>query len=155
MTVEDFRRLFRYEAWASEELLKMFAAADNHTSFSISRLAHITACGHIWLARLQGKESDLPVWPELTIAESSEKLSALKPLWEEYLHRIEDATVESVLRYRNSRGVEFAAKVGDILMHVITHGAYHRGQIAADLRAHGHSVLMTDYIVATLAGALD
>ena len=152
MTVEDFRRLFRYEAWANEELLQMLA--ENPTQFLVSRLAHITACGYIWLARLQGSEADMPVWPEMAVAESSQKLRALKPLWEKYLHLLDDETAGSVLRYRNSRG-EFAAKVSDILMHVITHGAYHRGQIAADLRAQGHPVRMTDYIVAAFAGVLD
>jgi len=154
MNVEDFHRLFRYEAWASEELLQMLASVENPPQFSVNRLAHITACGYIWLARLQGSEADMPVWPEMALAESSQKLRALKPLWEEYLHRLDDETAGSMLRYKSSRG-EFVAKVSDILMHVITHGAYHRGQIAADLRAQGHPVRMTDYIVAAFSGALD
>ena len=154
MTVDDFRRLFRYDAWAHEETLQMLAPVPNPPASSVSRLAHIAGCSNIWLTRLKGVEPDMPVWPELTIAESSHTLRALKPLWEEYLNQLDDATVATIFTYRNSRG-EFSAKVGDILMHVITHGAYHRGQIAADLRAQGHPVRMTDYIVAAFAGALD
>jgi len=154
MTVDDFRRLFRYDVWANEEALQMLGSVQEAPASSVSRLAHIAGCSSIWLARLKGVEPDLPVWPDMTIAESSDKLRVLKPLWEEYLNHLDDETTASVLRYRNSQG-EFAAKVGDILRHVVMHGAYHRGQIAADLRAEGHVVRMTDYIVAAFAGALD
>ena len=53
------------------------------------------------------------------------------------------------VRYRNSRGEEFHTPVGDLLTHVLMHGAYHRGQIAASVRRAGGEPAATDYIAFT------
>ncbi|HEY6147556.1 MAG TPA: DinB family protein [Thermoanaerobaculia bacterium] len=37
-------------------------------------------------------------------------------------------------------------------MHVVIHGGYHRGQIAAELRAAGFTPAYTDYIEAVRRG---
>jgi len=44
--------------------------------------------------------------------------------------------------------------VGDILTHVLLHSAYHRGQIAVDLRAAGLTPAYTDYIHAVRQGKI-
>jgi uncharacterized damage-inducible protein DinB len=33
-----------------------------------------------------------------------------------------------------------------VLLHVVSHGAYHRGQIASDLRNSGGEPVLTDFI---------
>ena len=40
----------------------------------------------------------------------------------------------------------WSSRVGDILMHVLFHSAYHRGQIALQMRASGVAPAYTDYI---------
>jgi uncharacterized damage-inducible protein DinB len=41
-----------------------------------------------------------------------------------------------------------------VLTHVVLHGAYHRGQIAADLRAAGLEPPYTDFIEAARRGEI-
>ncbi|HYJ78559.1 MAG TPA: DinB family protein [Longimicrobiaceae bacterium] len=48
--------------------------------------------------------------------------------------------------YINSAGQGFQSTIGDILLHVALHGAYHRGQVAAAVRARGGAPVPTDYI---------
>ena len=36
----------------------------------------------------------------------------------------------------------------DVLLHVVMHSVYHRGQIATEVRAAGHTPAYTDYIQA-------
>ncbi|MGH7670969.1 MAG: DinB family protein, partial [Gemmatimonadaceae bacterium] len=48
--------------------------------------------------------------------------------------------------YRNSAGKEFSSAVGEMLTQVATHGCYHRGQIAALVRAAGDEPQSTDFI---------
>lgn len=50
------------------------------------------------------------------------------------------------MSYRSSQGTPFQTSVGDILMHLASHGAYHRGQIALLLRQAGAEPLNTDFI---------
>jgi len=49
--------------------------------------------------------------------------------------------------YRNAAGQEFATPVIDILLQLITHGGYHRGQIAKIIARSGGTVVPTDFIV--------
>jgi len=44
--------------------------------------------------------------------------------------------------------------VEDILTHVTIHSAYHRGQIASDLRAAGQAPAYTDFIHAVRLGLI-
>jgi len=46
----------------------------------------------------------------------------------------------------NSKGETWSSQVNDVLLHVITHSAYHRGQIASDMRAAGLTPAYTDFI---------
>ena len=48
----------------------------------------------------------------------------------------------------------FRSSLHDILMHVIMHSAYHRGQIAADMRASGAEPVYTDFIHAVRQGLI-
>jgi uncharacterized damage-inducible protein DinB len=52
----------------------------------------------------------------------------------------------------NSKGEPYTSSVEDILTHVVFHGAYHRGQIAAKMRESGLEPAYTDYIHAIRQG---
>jgi len=52
-----------------------------------------------------------------------------------------------VIRYRNSKGEEYANSLAEIIYHLVNHGTYHRGNITAMLRQLGHQGVATDYIV--------
>jgi uncharacterized damage-inducible protein DinB len=64
----------------------------------------------------------------------------------ELLSRLTPDLLEKPITYRNSAGDQFTSTIEDILTHVAMHGSYHRGQIAASLRAGGDSPSPTDYI---------
>ena len=50
------------------------------------------------------------------------------------------------ISYVNSKGESWSSQVDDVLFQVITHSAYHRGQIASDMRAAGLTPAYTDFI---------
>jgi uncharacterized damage-inducible protein DinB len=57
--------------------------------------------------------------------------------------------------YQNSKGENWKSRIDDILMHVITHSAYHRGQIAADMRSAGMNPAYTDFIHSVRQGFVE
>jgi len=67
-----------------------------------------------------------------------------------------DATALSRrVTYRNTQGEHFTNEAGDILAHVVLHGATPRGQSAAARRAAGGAPARTDFILAVRQGGLD
>jgi uncharacterized damage-inducible protein DinB len=57
--------------------------------------------------------------------------------------------------YVNSKGEPWTNRAEDILLHVVFHSAYHRGQIASDMRPAGLQPAYTDFIHAIRSGKLD
>lgn len=104
------------------------------------------------MARLRPRQDTLPVWPELDVAACGRYLDELSRMWPEYLDEAPDASEK--IPYTNSKGETWTSTVEEILTHVVIHSAYHRGQIASDVRASGGTPAYTDYIHAVRQGLI-
>jgi uncharacterized damage-inducible protein DinB len=49
--------------------------------------------------------------------------------------------------HRNSRGMYFEMPIWQIVMHVVNHGNYHRGQVSRLMREAGFTPPSTDLII--------
>jgi len=148
-------RLFAWDRWANREALASLQRSDPAPRQSLRYLAHIVAAERLWLARIEQEPQPMVVWPDLSLAECGTELHKLAPLWEEYLAGLGPDELEQPVRYTNSKGEPWASRVEDILLHVVTHSAYHRGQIAADVRASGQTPAYTDFIHCVRQGLLE
>ena len=139
-----FQRLFAYDEWANREVLtSMQAPAPSH---SLRFFAHILSAERLWLERLLGQPQTLPVWPDFTLDQCRLQVAELPGLWKDYLGSLTEDSLALDLTYKNTKGESWVNSRSDILMHVIMHSAYHRGQIAADMRAAGFTPAYTDFI---------
>jgi uncharacterized damage-inducible protein DinB len=145
-TVQHYTRLFAYDAWANQEVLANLRKAPTPPARARKYIAHILAAERLWLERLEQREEKLPVWPEFTIEECQKQAAELAALWKNHLAANSEADLAQSIRYKNSKGESWNSRKDDVLMHVITHSAYHRGQIAADMRAAGLTPAYTDFI---------
>jgi uncharacterized damage-inducible protein DinB len=145
--VRDYlARLFRHMAWSDDRALAAFRKAGGASDLAHSELAHVLGAEHVWLSRLEGRPQTVAVWPELTIDECEVLARETSAGFLAYVERIDDAALERTVHYRNSAGAEFDTKASEILLHVALHGSYHRGKVAAALRAAGAEPAATDYI---------
>lgn len=145
-------RSFAYDHWANREVLAAFKRIGVAPEKSVRWLAHIIAAEDLWLARLMSEDRHVVVWPTLDVAECERYLHEQITEWDGYLAKLTTDILTSTITYRNTKGEAWTNTVQDILTHVPMHSAYHRGQIAADLRANGHEPPYTDYIEAVRRG---
>jgi uncharacterized damage-inducible protein DinB len=155
MTLEDARRLFRYDRWANEEVVRVLRAVVQPTPRSLKLVAHVAAAERLWLDRLLRRPQSLPVWPLLTLDQSARLVEEMAWAWDGYLGELTAARLGERIAYTNSKGQPWVNTVGDVLHHVVTHSVYHRGQIASDMRAAGQEPAYTDFIEAVRRGYLD
>jgi uncharacterized damage-inducible protein DinB len=155
MEIEYFRRLFRYDQWANNEVLTALSVTKEPSVKALRWMAHLAGAGSTWLSRAKGAQSPLAIWPELTLPQCQGYLEALGVEWLLYLDALDANGLKENVVYRNSKGDEVSAAVTDLLTQVLTHGAYHRGQIAAEMRAQGDTPASTDFIVAVWKDALE
>lgn len=146
--------LLRYGAWANQETLQSLRRMATPPPRAVARLAHIAAAEQLWWGRLQDPPRVSPVWPQLDLDGAARLLEESSGHWLSFMETLEPADLSHIVGYTNSKGERFENTVGDILMHVALHGAYHRGQIASDVRAAGGDPAYTDYIHAVRSRAL-
>ena len=146
---QHLRRLLQYDSWANRETVE--SLRERATERSLRWMGHIVGAEYVWLARLEGEASPLAVWPELGIDTCREKVAALARLWPEFLEAHRNSLGDTV-SYTNTKGEAWTNTVEEILTHVTVHSAYHRGQIASDVRGAGMTPALTDYIHAVRQG---
>lgn len=143
--------------WADETLLAALSQAppdqvsqDRGSSFRslFDTLNHVYLAELVWLRRVAGQPNT-----KLADLDSPADLSALGQAWPE-LHQawIEQARTFSgedwsrPVVLRNSQGAEIALPHWQIVLHLVNHGSYHRGQLATMLRQAGIKPPGTDLI---------
>ena len=153
--VRRHRRLFAYDDWANRATLAAIEVADTSPPRSLKLLAHVAGAERLWLGRLRRQMRPATVWPDLDLAGCREALDDLARLWKEYLEALPPAGLDETVAYVNSKGEPWTSSVEDILTHTVLHSSYHRGQIAADMRASGHAPAYTDYVHARRQGFVE
>jgi uncharacterized damage-inducible protein DinB len=143
---EHLTRLLEHMAWADAQALAALRKSAGASGLAHSELAHVLGVEHVWLARLEGRSATVAVWPELSIDQCEALARETQAGFRAFVERQDAETLERTVHYRNSAGLEFDSKVSDILLHVALHGSYHRGKVAAALRASGAEPAPTDYI---------
>lgn len=154
-SLRSLERLFRYDDWANREALASLQAASAPPAAAVKRMAHVLAAEWLWLARLEGERPPMAVWPELKLSECEREATRLPAEWRRYLAALPEGDLSRRVSYVNSKGEPWQSDVGDILMHTVMHSGYHRGQIAADLRAAGFEPAYTDFIHSARRGFLE
>jgi uncharacterized damage-inducible protein DinB len=153
--IEQFKRLFSYDDWANREVLGSLQALEMPPPRSLKLLAHIASAERLWLERLLAEKQRLPVWPLFTLEQCKSQLDELPDLWKSYLKSLGESGLVGSFEYQNTKGETFTSTRQDVLMHVVMHSAYHRGQIAANVRAAGFTPAYTDFIHATRQGLME
>jgi uncharacterized damage-inducible protein DinB len=155
MTKTDLADHVSYSRWASMRLIeacRSIAKDDLRrevvSSFAsiLDTLEHIFWGDRLWLSRLQGSA-------RTTLNDAGERYSVaeLEPAWravlDEFEHFAAGAAPDALCRHRNLSGDLYEIPVGQIVMHVVNHATYHRGQVSTMLRQLGRTPPSTDLIL--------
>jgi len=148
--VAHHHRMLAWDDWANREALASLRACgkggERAPAKSVRWLAHIAGAERLWWARVARDKEPVPVWPEWDLDECAERIEDVARRWAARLASLSPDGLLAPIAYVNSKGESFANSLGDVLTHVVAHSAYHRGQIAADVRAAGFEPAYTDFI---------
>lgn len=130
--------------WADELML---AAVAENAPTQIGTLQHIYLGEAVWFGRVQGQQDLL-----INHLEAPPDIGALQQVWpkmhQDWLNWAKSVTDwDAVVPHRNLKGDEFRMPAWQIVLHLVNHGSFHRGQIAAMLRGAGFAPPATDLIV--------
>lgn len=130
--------------WADE---RMLAAVAEHMPEQISVLNHIYLGEAVWLGRMKGQESLMitHLSAPAGMAELQQAWPQMHQDWLAWANAL--ASWDTIIPHRNLQGDLFQMPAWQIVLHLVNHGSFHRGQVAAMLRAAGFAPPATDLII--------
>ena len=141
----QIRRLWQHSFWADRLMLAGLRQLKTVPPDALREFAHVVAVQEVWLSRIQGRPSEVPVWPTLTVAELDLTTKVIAK-WSDFLADLTPSALAGTVHYANTKGQAFETPVSDILMHAALHGQYHRGKVNVHLRNAGLEPIPVDFI---------
>jgi uncharacterized damage-inducible protein DinB len=149
----DYRKLFDYDYWANLETLASLKAVPSGAEKARKAYSHVVGGQRVWLSRFENPAPpSAQPWPDLTLEEGAAAIEDLRRRWTNLLDKLTPEKLAGDLAYLSLKGVEHKTPIQDVLMHLVLHSAYHRGQVAAAVREAGGKPAATDYVVYVRAG---
>ena len=148
---------FEYSLWAS---LKILEAAeklpldaiekDCGNSFGgiLGTLTHIFQADRLWWKRFSGDPHAPLVLPgeTLTVTDLKAQWPTVISDFVTWLRSQKDPNFEEHLFWRNTRGEDKNDVKYKILLHIVNHATYHRGQVITMIKQAGGEVVSTDLV---------
>jgi uncharacterized damage-inducible protein DinB len=156
--LETIRLLYDYNRWADDRTLAVAAKlapepftrdlGSSHKSVR-DTLVHAFSGQWIWLSRWKGV-SPKAMWP----ATEFPSVDAVRARCEEvsreqaeFVAAQREATLERPVTYQNLKGETITYPLGQLMLHVVNHSTYHRGQVTTLLRQLGATPVSTDLVL--------
>ena len=156
--LETIRLLMDYTRWADA---RMFDAVSKLTPEQFTKdlgsslksvrdtTVHLASAQWIWLSRWNGivpKGMWNPVdYPDVvSVSAAREELS--RELGEFVAAQTEESLAKP-LTYKNLKGDSFSYPLGQLMLHLVNHSTYHRGQVTTLIRQLGAQPVSTDLVV--------
>ncbi|MFJ7469172.1 DinB family protein [Peribacillus frigoritolerans] len=157
---EPLLEMYNYHAWANGVIIDRLNELPEHiyhkeiqSGFSsVSKvLSHIYLTDYAWFDIISGISMDEAMAASNQLKEEVEKTSIeemkiiFMDLYERNRALLSTENPEKVLVVDNPYAGLLETTISESVLHVVTHGSYHRGNIATMLRQMGHTSVMQDF----------
>jgi uncharacterized damage-inducible protein DinB len=140
---DTLQRLFRYKAWANDGLLITLARLGDEspvTKLAIKALSHTHVVDRIFAAHLTRQthiyaSANLSEMP--TLEALSADIRASDREYIDYVSSLDHSQLAERIDFAFTDGAKGCMSREEMLMHVITHGVGHRGQVSALMLLNG------------------
>ena len=134
---ETLQRLFQYKAWANDELLNALAKLGSDspvTNLAIKALSHSHVVDRIFAAHMKHEthgyaSANLHEMPALD--DLAADIRASDGDYIDYVSALDNRQLAERIRFTFTDGAPGTMSREEMLMHIITHGVGHRGQVSA------------------------
>jgi uncharacterized damage-inducible protein DinB len=142
---EYFLKLYRYNAWSNDRVMNGLSRQKVSHEKILTLMGHVVAAQFIWLHRIKGLPPPaLKLWDAYKLADLVKLAADAGTQWIEFVESTDNFNRE--LSYNNYVGDPYVNNVESIMIHLVNHSTYHRGQVAMLLRENGLEPINTDFI---------
>jgi len=147
-TKDHLHNMFEYVRWADASMIRAARTVPDEGYYrdqgisigSIHKLlVHCMAAQWIWLSRWRGEcptrlenHEDFPTRDSL-----EQRWPLVHSAMLDFLGLQSQKGLSRIVQYKNTRGEIYNVALGDLMLHVIDHGSYHRGQVNTMIKHAG------------------
>ncbi len=157
ISVSTLNELFAHNYWARDRQLQACAALSSEqfvrplgNSFPSVRdtLVHLLAVEWLWLGRWRGRSPRLLLSPDAfpTLAAVRERWGEVELEMKQYLATLAEETLEQEITCTSTRGNTWTYALWRMIVHLLEHETYHRGQVTTLLRQLGFEPPKVDFL---------
>ena len=157
ISLAALRELFDYNYWARDRQMEACAGltaeqflAPMGNSFPSLRdtLTHLAAVEWLWLERWRGQAPRTLLAPEEfpTLTALAQRWRTVEREMREFVAGLSEADLDRPVTIVNTRGKEWTYTLGRMILHLLHHQSYHRGQVTALLRQVGAVPPKVDFL---------
>lgn len=140
-----FLKLYQYNLWCNQRVIAALKRQNVADEKILSVLGHIVAAQYLWLHRIQALPApDVKLWGNYSLEQLEKMAGEIGKRWNDFIESTDDFNRDLV--YKNYTNDPYVNNVEQIMIHLVNHSSYHRGQIAMLLRQKGFEPVNTDYI---------
>jgi uncharacterized damage-inducible protein DinB len=140
-----FLKLYQYNAWSNKRVLGCLTRQNVRDEKILTIMGHIVAAQFLWLHRIKGLPApDVKLWGDYTLSQLQLLADDAGKKWIEFVESTDN--FDRDLTYRNYVNEPYTTNVEMIMVHLVNHSSYHRGQVAMLLRQKGFEPINTDFI---------
>lgn len=154
---------YEYHVWANKRVFARLEELPEETLLQemsnvfptiYAGLVHIYRVDNVWLSGIKGNSYEqikelLVTVEEKTTGKSLKQLEAafseLAEAYQTFLNS--DADWQAVKDFPHPTYGVLHASIEELILHVVNHGTYHRGNITSMLRQLGHAGVPSDYVL--------
>ena len=157
MNLSDIKTLYDFNFWATNRLLTVLDGLTKEQYSNDMRsshggiqgtLGHILASHEMWLSRWKGNAMTTTIdnngGPPIAVAKQF--WATMQRSLSEFLNTLTDEDLAKHISYTNTRGESYSNPLWQMMLQVVNHATYHRGQIVTMLRQQGVKPVNTDII---------
>jgi uncharacterized damage-inducible protein DinB len=159
ISLAALNELFDHNYWARDRQLQACAGLTGEqflrplgNSFPSLRdtLTHLLAAEWLWLERWRGRAPRTLLAPAEfpTLAALSQRWQTVEREMREYVAGLSEEALKCSATYVNTRGQTWTYTLWRMILHLLHHQGYHRGQVTALLRQLGVQPPMVDFLLA-------
>ena len=157
ISLATLNELFDYNYWARDRQLQACAGLTEEqflrplgNSFPSLRdtLTHLLAVEWLWLERWRGRSPQTLLAPAEfpTLAALSQRWQTVEREMREYLAGLSEEALECPLTCVSTRGQTWTYPLWRMILHLLQHQSYHRGQVTALFRQLGVQPPKVDFL---------
>lgn len=144
--IARLEHFLQYNAWANARAIASIRTVPDGTPRALEPLSHLLIAERFWLHRILGLPNPAGGWETMSLEACESYAAETHARFTAFLEGVTDGHLAGTIHYRNLSGDAFDTPLGDILVHLYTHGVHHRGQVLSAVRAEGGQPVTLDYI---------